>query len=180
VVSLLKVHTELFEFVLEVFSESHIRRSDKGDRAIELTQRITEGVHRPHAHIADRQPLQPIDATLLAQHGVQVGEDLRRVLAPAVAAVDDRHARPSRGFMRRALLKVAHHDHIAIELQHLHSILDGLLIEVTGTSHLGIGKSRYMAAEAVHGGFVSQTSARRRLIKGSHQSLLFEHIHVPA
>ena len=75
---------------------------------------------------------------------------------------------------------MAHHDHVAIELQHLHSILDGLLIEVTGTSHLGIGESRDMTAEAVHGGFVSQTSARRRLIKGSHQGLLFEHVHILA
>ena len=161
--------------------EQRVRgRSHKRDRAIELRQRVAERVHRAHPHIADRQPAQAVDGAFLAQHGVEIGEDLRGMLAPAVAAVDDRHARPLRGLVRRALLEVAHHDHVAVELQHLHRVLDGLLVPVARARHLGVGEAGDVPAQAVHRGLVRQARARRRLVERRHQRLLDEHIHIAA
>ena len=137
-------------------------------------------MHRAHAHVTNGQPLQAIDAAFFAQDSVQVGQDLGRVLAPAIAAVNDRDARPLGGFLRRALLEMAHDDHITVELEHLDCILDGFLVEVSGTGHLGIREAGDMASQAVHGGFMSQTRARRRLIESRYQGLVFEHIHILA
>ena len=155
----LEVHAVLLQFLLELVGQAHLRRRDERDRAVELGQGIAQRVHRAHAHVADGQPLQAVDAALFAQDGVQVGQDLGRVLAPAVAAVDDRHARPLGGFVRRALLEVAHHDHIAVEFQHLDRVLDRLLVEVAGAGHLGIREAGDVPAQAVHGGFVRQARA---------------------
>ncbi len=137
-------------------------------------------MHRAHAHIADGQPLQTVNAALLAQHRVQVGQDLRRVLAPAVAAVDDGHAGPLGRFVRRALLEVAHHDHVAVELQHLDGVLDRLLVEVAGTRHLGIAETGDVPAQAVHGRFVRQARAGAGLIERGHQRLVLQQIAVLA
>ena len=79
-----------------------------------------------------------------------------------------------------ALLEMPHHDHVAIELQHLDSILDGLLVEVPGTRHLGICKTGHMPAQAVHGSFVRQARAGGRLIEGRHQGLLCKQVAVSA
>ncbi len=75
---------------------------------------------------------------------------------------------------------MAHHDHIAVELQHFDRILDRFLIEVAGACHLGIGKPGHMTAQAVHGSFVCQARAGGRLIKGCHEGLLREHVAVTA
>ena len=91
VLGFLEVQAVLLQLFLELGLEGHVGRGHEGDRAVELGQGVGQRVHRAHAHVADGQPLQAVDAALLAQHGVQVGQDLGGVLAPAVAAVDDRH-----------------------------------------------------------------------------------------
>ena len=73
---------------------------------------------------------------------VEVGQDLGRVLAPAVAAVDHRHRRPLGRLGRRALLEVAHRDDVAVVLEHVDRVLDRLLVEVAGAGHLRVGEAR--------------------------------------
>ena len=100
------------------------------------------------------------------------------MLAPAVAAVDDRHAGPLGGLVRRALLEVAHDDHVAVELQHLDRVLDRLLVQVAGARHLGVGEAGDVPAQAVHGGLVRQAGAGGWLVEGRHQRLLLEQVDV--
>ncbi len=102
------------------------------------------------------------------------------MLAPAVAAVDDRHAGPLGRFVRRALLEVAHHDHVAVEFQHLHGVLDRLLIEVAGARHLGIAEAGDVPAQAVHRRFVRQARAGAGLIERGDQRLVLQQIAVLA
>ncbi len=137
-------------------------------------------MHGAHPHVAHRQPAQAVDPALLAPDGVEVGEDLGRVLAPAVAAVDDRHRGPLGGLVRRALLEVAHDDHVAVELEHLDRVLDRLLVEVAGPGHLGVGEAGDVAAEAVHGRLVGQPGAGRRLVEGRDQRLVLQQVAVAA
>src|SRR5262249_55471161 len=70
VVNLLEVYVVLLEISLEVVGEAHIWGRNERDRAIELAQSITERMHGAHAHIADGQPFESVDATLLAQDGI--------------------------------------------------------------------------------------------------------------
>ncbi len=112
--------------------------------------------------------------------GVKIGQDLGGVLTPAVTAVDDRNRCPFGGFVRRTLLEVAHHDHITVKLQHLYGVFNALLVPVAGTGHFCIRKSGHMAAQAVHGGFVSQPGAGDGLVEGGHHGLLCEKITVAA
>ena len=114
------------------------------------------------------------------EHGVQIGQDLGGVFAPAVAAVDDRHGSPFGGFVRRALLEVAHHDHVAVEFQHFDRVFDRFLVEIAGAGHLGIRETGHVPTQAVHGGFVSQAGARAGLVKGRYQGLFLEQIAVAA
>ena len=172
------VQAVILEFLLELIGQTHLGRRDKSDGAIELSQRIRQRVHRSHAHITDGQPLQSINAAFLAPDRIKIGQDLSRVFAPTVAAVDDRNARPLGGFVRGALLEVAHHDHIAVELQHLDRVLDRLLIEVTGTGVFGIRETGHVSAQTMHRAFMGKTCARGRLVEGCYQSLLLEQIHV--
>jgi len=109
-------------------------------------------VHRPHSHVADAENLQAVKMTLLLPDRVQVCQHLGRVLAPSVATVDDRDRGPLCRLVRRTLLEVAHRDDVAVVLEHVDGVLDGLLVEVAGTRHLGVREAQYVAAEAVHGG----------------------------
>ncbi len=98
------------------------------------------------------------------------------MLAPAISAVDDGHAGPFGCLVRRALLEMAHGDNVAVVFKHKDCILDGLLIEVTGARHPGIGEAHHMSAQAMHGRFSAKTGARAGLIEGSHQRLVAEQI----
>ena len=137
-------------------------------------------MHGAHAHIAHSQPFQSIDGAFFGQDGVKVGQDLGGMLAPAIAAINDRHGSPFGGFLWSALLEVAHHDHIAVELEHFDCILDGLLVPVTGAGHLGIRETGHMPAQAVHGGFVRQAGAGGGLVESGHHGLLSEQVAVAA
>ena len=178
VVGKAEIQTHSFEIFFVVVGHFHAGRRYKGDGAIELSQRVPQRVHRAHPHIADGDPAQPVDGLLFPKHGVEVGENLRGMFAPAVAAVDDGNRRPFCRLVGRALLEVAHHNHVAVIFQHLDGILNGFLIEIARAGHLRIGKTRHMTAQAVHRGFVRQAGARRRLIKRRHQSLFRQQIRI--
>ncbi len=158
----------------------HAGRRNEGDRAIELGQRVTERVHRAHPHIADGNPAQTVNCAFFAQHGVEIGQNLGGMFAPAVTAVDHGDGCPFCGFLRCTLLEVAHHDHIAVELKHLDGIFNGLLIEIARAGHLCIRETGYMTAQAVHRGFVCQAGAGGRLIKSCYQSLISQKIGILA
>ena len=102
------------------------------------------------------------------------------MLAPAVAAVDDRHGRPLRRLGRGALLEVADRDDVRVVLQHVERVLDRLLVEVAGARHLRVGEAEDLAAEAVHRGLVRQARPRRRLVEGRQQRLVLEQVGVAA
>ena len=108
-------------------------------------------MHRAHAHIANRQPLEPVQAALLAQHGVEVGQDLGGVFAPSITAVDDRDTDPFGRFVRSSFLEMAHYDHVTLVLEHFKGILDGFHIKIPGPGHLCIGKTGHLPAQSQHG-----------------------------
>ena len=82
------------------------------------------------------------------------------------------------GLVRCALVEVAHHDDVAVVLEHVDGVLDRLLIEVAGTRHLGVGEAGHGAAEAMHGGLMSEAGAGRRLVERRHHRLVLEEIGV--
>src|SRR6266508_4623009 len=116
----------------------------------------------------------------ISAHGVQVGEDLRRVLTPSVPAVDDRDAGPSRRLGRGALLEVAHGDHVPVVLEHVHGVLDRLLIEVAGPSVLHVREAEHVAPEPVHGCLRGQAGPGRRLVERGQQRLVLQQVGVLA
>jgi hypothetical protein len=73
---------------------------------------------------------------------------------------------------------VAHNDHVAVILQHFYGILDGFLVPVARAGHLGIRETGHVPAQAVHGGFVSQTGAGGRLVESRHHGLFGQNIGV--
>ena len=110
---------------------------------------------------------------------VQVGQDLRRVLAPAVAAVDDGNRGPPGGLRGRALLEVAHRDDVAVVLEHVDRVLDRLLVEVAGPRHLRVREPEHVAAEPVHRRLGREPRARARLVEGRQQRLVRQQVGVP-
>jgi hypothetical protein len=137
-------------------------------------------VHRAHAHVPDEQEREVVDAPALSPRRVQVGEDLRGVLAPPVAAVDDRNARPLRRLGRRALLEVPDSQDVAVVLEHVEGVLDGLLVEVACPSHLRVGEADDVAAQPVHRRLGCEPRTCAGLVEGSHQRLVGEQVRVPS
>ena len=70
---------------------------------IELREGIPDGVHGAHAMIADTHERLAVDASGLPLDGVEVGEDLGGMLAPAVAGVDDGNRCPVGSLVGRPL-----------------------------------------------------------------------------
>ena len=136
-------------------------------------------MHRPHAHVADEQVRQPVKPSELLGGRVEVGQDLGWMLAPAVTAVDHRNRCPPGGLGGRALLEVAHRNDVAVVLQHVHRVLDRLLVEVAGPSHLGVREAEDVAAQAVHGRLRGQTRARARLVERRQERLVREQLGIP-
>ncbi len=176
----LEVEAHVAHFRFKFRQEVHFVRGDHVDFGVELAQRVAEAVHGAHAHIADHDPGQAVERAALTPDGEGVGQDLGGMLAPAVAAVDHRHAGMERGFGGRALLEVAHGDHVAVIFQHLDGVLNAFLVEVTGARHLGIGEAGHMPAQAVHRGFRRQTGAGARLVERRDKRLFFQQIPIAA
>ena len=172
---LFEVQAVLLELSLEFRRQRHLRRSDKGDWAIELGQGIAQRMHGAHAHVANRQPLQPIDPPFLLQDSVQVGQNLGGMLTPAITAVNNRDGSPFRGFVRGSLLKMAHDDHIAVKLEHFYRVFNRFLVKISSAGHLGIRESGHMPTQAVHGRLVGQARSGARLVESCHQSFLSQH-----
>ena len=175
----LVAHVSLVELERELGQERHLGRPDDVRLRVELRERVEDRVHRPHAHVADEQERAAVDRAHLLLRRVQVGQDLGRVLAPAVAAVDDRDRGPLGGLRGRALLEVAHRDDVAVVLEHVDRVLDRLLVEVAGPRHLRVGEPEHVAAEPVHRGLGGQPGARARLVEGRQQRLVREQVGVP-
>jgi len=75
-------------------------------------------------------------------------------------------------------LWMAHDDHIAIELQHLHGVLNGFLIKVAGTGHFRIRKTSHLAAQPDHACLMGEAGAGAWLVEGGHQGLVFQEVGV--
>ena len=82
--------------------------------------------------------------------------------------------------MRGALREVTHDEDVAVVLEHVHGVLDGLLIEVAGAGHLGVGEAGDVTAEAMHCRFVGESGARRRLVERRDQGLVGEKVGIAA
>ena len=100
------------------------------------------------------------------------------MLAPAVAAVDDRHGRPLGGLGRGAFLEVADGDDVAVRLEHPEGVLERLLVEVAGPGHLGVGEAQDCAAETMHRRLGREPRPRARLVERRQQRLVLEEIAV--
>ena len=173
-------HVARVELEHELVGQRHLGRSDDIRLRVELRERVEDRVHRAHAHVADEQERLAVDRAELLLDRVEVGEDLRGMLAPAVAAVDDRDRGPERGFRRCALLEVPHRDDVGVELQHVDRVLHRLLVEVAGPGHLRVGEAQHVTAEAVHRGFGRHPGARARLVERRQQRLVLQQIGVAA
>jgi hypothetical protein len=138
-----------------------------------------QGVHCPHPHIADSQPIETVNAAFFPQHRVKVRENLGGVLTPPISAIDDRDRGPFRRFMRGTLLEMAHDNHVPVELQHFDRIFDRFLIEISCPGHLWICKPQHVASKTVHGGFMCETGAGRWLIERSDEGFIRQKIAVP-
>ena len=176
--SLLVHDVEVVELGLELGQQRHVGRADDVRLRRELRQRVEDRVHRAHAHVADEQVRQPVERAELGADRVQVGQDLRRMLAPAVAAVDHRDGRPLGRLGGRALLEVPHRDDVGVELEHVDRVLHRLLVEVAGPRHLRVGEPEHVAAEPVHRGLGRHPRARARLVEGRQQRLVGEQVDV--
>ena len=73
---------------------------------------------------------------------------------------------------------MAHHDGVAVILQHMDGVFDRLLVEVPGPGHPRIGEPDHVPPEAMHGRFVRQPGAGRRLVEGGDQGLLRQQVRI--
>ncbi len=178
--SLLVAHAQLVELRLELRQERHVRRADDVGLRVELRHRVEDRVHRAHPHVAHEQEGEAVDRPQLALRRVEVGQHLRRVLAPAVAAVDHGDRRPAGRLGRRTLLEVPHRDDVAVVLQHVHRVLDRLLVEVAGARVLRVGEAEDVPTEPVHRGLGGEPRAGARLVEGCQQGLAAEQVCVLA
>ena len=119
---------------------------DVGDLDVELGRGVAHRVHRAHPQVPNEKEMQAIQPPLLLPHCVEVTDPLGRMLTPPIAAIEDRHARPAGRLRGSAFLKVADCDHVAVELEHVHGVLDRLLIEVARSGHLRVGEAQDVAA----------------------------------
>src|SRR3990172_9378447 len=74
---------------LELGGEGHVGGRHEDRLGVELGEGVAERMHRPHPHVTAAQEGKPVDGALLLEHGVEVGENLRGMLAPPVAGIDD-------------------------------------------------------------------------------------------
>ncbi len=135
-------------------------------------------MHSAHAHITNSNPPESIQSSFLGQDGVEIRQNLGGVFSPTVTTVDNRNAGPFGCFVRSTFHEMAHHNHVAVILEHFKGVLDGFHVKIARAGHFCIRKPGYFSAQAQHSGFVGQASSSGRLVKSRHQGFFFQQINV--
>ena len=73
-----------------------------------------------------------------------------------------------------------HGDDVAVVLEHVHGVLDALLVKIAGARHLGVGEPEHVPAQAVHGRLGGQPGAGARLVERGEQGLGGEQVPIAA
>ena len=69
---------------------------------------------------------------------------------------------------------MAHGDHVAVILEHVDGVFDGLLVKVPRSGHFEIGETQDAAAHPVHPRLGRKARSRARLVKGSEKYFVLE------
>src|SRR5947209_7265929 len=107
----------------------HLERrwADEGEVGAEFGERICERMDRPAVlEVPDQDDVLALERTFLVPDRVQVEESLGRMLACAVARVDDRLLGEVRGEPGRAFVRMAQDDGVAVCLDHADRVGEGL------------------------------------------------------
>ncbi len=132
-------------------------------------------MHRPaELEVADHRDLEAINRSPLFRDRVEVEEGLSRVLAGAVAGVDEGNARSTRRLFSTPLLWVAHGDHVGVQAHHPHRVLDRFAfvqraeLEPVGGDH--------HPPESLHRRLEGESRARRGFVEQRGENFPLEQI----
>jgi hypothetical protein len=136
---------------------------------IQAQQRQQRVDRAPVQQVTHQRDLQPTDTPQLLLDGVHVGQRLCRVLAHAIARVDDRHRRDPRRSLRRALFIVANRNRVRITAHDADGVGDGLALG-RRRAVARILLRQNAAAQLLHRSLKAETRARARLIEDRRQN----------
>jgi len=97
--------------------------------------------------MADDADGQPVDPAEVLENMIEVSERLRRVLAVAVAGIDDRHGRDGSSTSACARFRMTQNQQVRHLRREAHDVFQGLLIEADGPGRRRIGEADDMAAD---------------------------------
>ena len=128
----------------------------------------------PVLQIAKHGDRQVVGAAEFLADGEQVEQGLGRVLARAVAGVDERLAQVLGGRGRGARFRVAQHDHVGVTFERAHGVGQRLALGHRRVVHL-VDRD-HAAAQALDRGNKRGRGARGRLVEQVGQHLAFEQV----
>ena len=122
------------------------------------------------AQVADEGDAQPVDAAELVADGVEIEQRLGRVLAGAVAGVEDGNGGDGGRAVGRPLLVVADDDGVGVALDDADRVFDRLALD-GGRELAGILGRDDIAAEPVHGRLEREPGAGRWFVEDGRQGV---------
>src|SRR2546428_319836 len=153
----------------------HLERrwADEGEVGAEFGERICERMDRPAVlEVPDQDDVLALERTFLVPDRVQVEESLGRMLACAVARVDDRLLGEVRGEPGRAFVRMAQDDGVAVCLDHADRVGEGLAFLDGGP--LGAAESEGTPAKPRHRTFEREPGPRGGVVEKRREDLAFE------
>ena len=138
------------------------RRSDEGRVRADERERLDErACDTAVEDVADDRHVEAVEPAQALPHREEVEERLGRVLALAVAGVDNRRARIACGELRRADLRVADDDCVRVVLREReHRVLERLALV---QRRAGGFQRHHVRGELLRGELEARRGARRRL-----------------
>ncbi len=111
---------------------------------------------------ADRDR-QPFEVALLLAQDIEIAQRLGRMLAAAVAGVEDRTRRVFGGDPCGAVVRMAHDDQVGVGADHAGRVGEAFALGRGAGVH--IGRTDHGAAEAMHRGLETEAGASRGFVK---------------
>src|SRR5438552_16234278 len=122
--------------------------------------------------VANQGDVLALEGSAFVTDRVQVLQGLRRVLTRSVARVDDWLFREVVGQARRALLRMAQDDRVAVRLDHPNRVGEGLAL--LHRRAFGAAKPEHPPSEAGHRALERQAGARGRFVEYRGEDLALE------
>ena len=163
------------EVVLDVLAHPDLRRGDEPELDVAvLAQEVGEGAGgAPVGQVADDRHSHAVDPAELVLDRVEVEQRLRRMLAPAVAAVDHGYVADGGGPSGRSLVGMAEHDHVGVAAHDTDGVLERLALGGAGEL-AGVVRAHGAPSQAQHRGLEGKPGAGGGLVEKGGQDPALE------